>query len=98
MIGRLTANGLRLTLSVIFFLSGAASLMFETLWFRDCGLAFGNSAWASAVVLGSFMAGLAIGNALSPRLLRRWQQPLRLYGVLEITIAIFGLALVLTLP
>jgi spermidine synthase len=85
-------------LSVIFFLSGAASLLFETLWFRDCGLVFGNSAWASAVVLASFMAGLGIGNVLSPRLLRRWQQPLRLYGVLEITIAICGLALVLTLP
>lgn len=85
-------------LSVIFFLSGAASLLFETLWFRDCGLVFGNSAWASAVVLASFMAGLGIGNVLSPRLLRRWQQPLRLYGFLEITIAICGLALVLTLP
>ncbi|HEY8184318.1 MAG TPA: fused MFS/spermidine synthase, partial [Thermoanaerobaculia bacterium] len=85
-------------LSVVFFLSGAASLLFETLWFRDCGLVFGNSAWASAVVLASFMAGLGIGNVLSPRLLRRFQQPLRLYGFLEITIAICGLALVLTLP
>ncbi len=85
-------------LSVIFFLSGAASLLFETLWFRDCGLVFGNSAWASAVVLASFMAGLGIGNVLSPRLLRKWQQPLRLYGTLEITIALCALVLVLTLP
>jgi predicted membrane-bound spermidine synthase len=85
-------------LSVIFFLSGAASLLFETLWFRDCGLVFGNSAWASAIVLASFMAGLAIGNLLSPRLLRRWQRPLRLYGALEITIALCGLTLVLALP
>jgi len=85
-------------LSVIFFLSGAASLLFETLWFRDCGLVFGNSAWASAIVLASFMAGLAIGNVLSGRLLRRVRQPLRLYGVLEITIAICGLLLVLALP
>ena len=95
---RPTANGLRLTLSVIFFLSGAASLLFETLWFRNCGLVFGNSAWASAIVLASFMAGLAIGNVLSPRLLRKVERPLRLYGVLEITIAICGLLLVLALP
>src|SRR5207302_11411235 len=97
---RTTGNEQRTTaaLPVIFFLSGAASLLFETLWFRDCGLVFGNSAWASAVVLASFMAGLGIGNVLSPRLLRRWQQPLRLYGFLEIIIAICGLALVLALP
>src|SRR6266568_198014 len=54
-------------LSVIFFLSGGASLLFETPWFRECGLVFGNGAWASAIVLASFMAGLAIGNLLSPK-------------------------------
>jgi spermidine synthase len=85
-------------LSVIFFLSGAASLLFETLWFRDCGLVFGNSAFATAIVLASFMSGLAIGNVLSPRLLRRWRDPLRVYGALEIIIAICGLILVLILP
>ncbi len=85
-------------LSVIFFLSGSASLLFETLWFRACGLVFGNSAWASAIVLASFMAGLAIGNLLSPAVLRRWQEPLRVYGALEITIGVCGLILVLLLP
>src|SRR5207302_7583079 len=97
---RTTGNEQRTTaaLPVIFFLSGAASLLFETLWFRNCGLVFGNSAWSSAIVLASFMSGLAIGNVLSPRLLRLVQRPLRLYGVLEITIAICGLLLVLGLP
>ena len=45
----------------VFFLSGAAALVFETLWFRQAGLAFGNSVWASSLVLSSFMAGLALG-------------------------------------
>jgi len=85
-------------LSVIFFLSGAASLVFETLWFRLSGLAFGNSAWASAIVLASFMAGLAIGNLLSTRFVRRWRQPLRVYAALEITVGTFGLCLVILLP
>ena len=85
-------------LSVIFFLSGAASLVFETLWFRLSGLVFGNSAWASAIVLASFMAGLAIGNLLSTRFVRRWRQPLRVYAALEITVGVFGLCLVILLP
>src|SRR5687767_7906508 len=50
------------TISVIFFLSGAAALLFETLWFRLAGLVFGNSVWAASLVLASFMGGLALGN------------------------------------
>src|SRR5438105_13348512 len=102
MTDRPTANGQRPTLSValsvIFFLSGGASLLFETLWFRECGLVFGNSAWASAIVLASFMAGLAIGNLIAPKFLRRFEQPLQLYAALEITIALCGLILVFALP
>ena len=51
-------------LCVVFLLSGAAALVFETLWFRQSGLALGNTVWASALVTASFMAGLAIGNAV----------------------------------
>ena len=87
---------MRSALAAIFFLSGAASLLFETLWFRQSGLVVGNSAWASAIVLGSFMAGLAIGNVISTRL--RVEHPLRAYAVLEIVTAVSGLLLVLVLP
>ena len=54
-----------LILCAIFFISGTAALLFETLWFRQAGLSFGNSVWASSVVLASFMGGLALGNALA---------------------------------
>src|SRR5437016_298274 len=99
MTDRPTANGQRPTLSValsvIFFLSGGASLLFETLWFRECGLVFGNGIWASAIVLASFMAGLAIGNLLSPKFRG---EPLRIYAALEITIGLCGVVLVFVLP
>ena len=49
-------------LCLAFFLSGAAGLVFETLWFRQAGLMLGNSVWASSLVMGAFMAGLATGN------------------------------------
>jgi spermidine synthase len=85
-------------LCALFFLSGAAALLFETLWFRQAGLAFGNSVWASSLVLSSFMAGLALGNGLMARHGDRIRRPLRCYAFIEAVIAIAGVALVLGLP
>ena len=71
-------------LSAILFLSGIGALIFETLWLRLSGLAFGNSIWAAALILSSFMAGLALGNALAASSrIRRWR-PLYFYAVLEL--------------
>ncbi len=85
-------------LGAIFFASGAAALVFETLWFRQTGIALGNSVWASSVVLAAFMAGLALGNLLVGRYGDRLTHPLRAYALLEIVIAVTGTALVFGLP
>ena len=85
-------------LAAVFFASGMSALLFETSWFRLAGLTFGNSVWASSMVLASFMGGLAIGNAIAARLARTNVRPLRLYAALEIAIAVFGVALVFILP
>src|SRR5438876_4623666 len=85
-------------LSGILFLSGIGALIFETLWLRLSGLAFGNSVWAAASILSSFMAGLALGNALAASSrIRRWR-PLHLYAVLEVLVAFFGCTIVFGLP
>jgi len=85
-------------LRVVLLLSGAAALIFETLWFRSTKLAFGSSVWASSIVLGSFMAGLALGNGLAARYGTRIRRPLVAYAAVELTIALTGLALVIALP
>lgn len=82
----------------LFFLSGATALVFETLWFRLAGLAFGNSLWASSLVLASFMGGLAIGNGVVGRYGERLRTPLRAYGLLELLIGALGLGLVFLFP
>jgi spermidine synthase len=85
-------------LSGTLFLSGIGALIFETLWLRLSGLAFGNSVWAAALILSSFMAGLALGNALAASSrIRRWR-PLHLYAVLEVLVAFFGCTIVFGLP
>src|ERR1051326_9282517 len=84
-------------LSVVLFLSGISALIFETLWLRLSGLAFGNSIWAAALILSSFMAGLALGTAIAASTKFR-SQPLKLYAALEITVAVFGCTIVFALP
>ncbi|MCG6922043.1 MAG: spermidine synthase [Acidobacteria bacterium] len=85
-------------LSAIFFLSGAAALIFETLWFRQAGLAVGNSVWATSIVLASFMGGLALGNALAARHGGSVTRPILVYAGLELAIAASGVLLVVVLP
>jgi hypothetical protein len=46
----------------VFLISGACALAFETLWFHQARLAFGQSVWASSLVLSAFMAGMGLGN------------------------------------
>jgi spermidine synthase len=83
---------------VAFFVSGAAALAFETLWFRQAGLAFGNSISASSLVLSGFMLGMALGNLIAGRVGDRIAQPLRAYALLELIVAAGGVALVWGLP
>jgi len=88
----------RVGLYCAFFCSGVAALAFETLWFRQASLAFGNTVWASSIVLGGFMGGMAAGYALGGRVAARTGRPLAWFVALELTVAVSGSALVLALP
>ena len=84
--------------SIAFFISGAAGLIFEVVWFHRAGLVFGNSIWSTSIVLASFMGGLALGNALIGRYGHRIRQFLPAYAALEVLVALAGLALTYSLP
>ncbi|HLH32176.1 MAG TPA: fused MFS/spermidine synthase, partial [Terriglobia bacterium] len=73
---------------VIFFLSGATGLVYEVIWVRLTGLVFGNTSHAISIVLGAFMAGLALGSWKLGQKADSAANPLRLYGLLEIGIGI----------
>src|SRR5688572_26980946 len=75
-------------LYLIFFLSGATGLVYEVIWVRLTGLVFGNTSHAIAVVLGAFMAGLALGSWVLGRKADNVASALRMYGLLEIGIGI----------
>lgn len=74
-------------------LSGAAALVYESLWMRSFGLIFGGTTSAVAMVLAVFMGGLALGSALAAR--RPAAQPLRAYARVEL---LAGVTALLSLP
>ncbi len=73
---------------LMFLLSGAAGLIYEVIWFRSLSLIFGGSHLAVATVLSVFMAGLALGSYLIGKNLSRFSRLLRLYGILELGVAL----------
>ncbi len=75
----------------LFYLSGIAGLIYQVLWLRRLSMVFGVTVYAASTVLAAFMAGLAIGSALSSRVLRRGVAPLAAFGIAEILIGVTGL-------
>lgn len=82
--------------SAAFFVSGASALAFETLWFDQAGLAFGNDVWASSCVLSAFMLGMAAGHFGAARFARRIAD-LRTFAALEAVAAVAGASVVFVL-
>jgi spermidine synthase len=75
---------------LMFFLSGAAALIYQVVWVRSLTLIFGGSHLAVTAVLSIFMAGLAIGGYAIGKYVDQVRKPLRLYGLLELGIAFFA--------
>ena len=68
---------------LLFFLSGFTALLYQVIWLKMLTLTFGNTVYAVSTLLGSFMAGLALGGYWFGRIADRASFPLRLYGYLE---------------
>jgi MFS family permease len=79
--------GLLAVIYLLFFLSGAASLVYQVVWVRSLTLVFGGSHLAVTAVLSIFMTGLAIGAYIVGRRVDRTPRLLRAYGLLELGIA-----------
>ena len=78
----------------LFFLSGAAALVYQTAWHRLLGLFAGADTIAAALVVGAFLLGLGIGSLvaglLADRLSRR--AALLAFALCEVGIAAFAVA------
>lgn len=87
----------KMIIGVLFFLSGASSLIYQVVWVRMLVVVFGTSMFAVSTVLAALMAGLALGSAYFGRKVDRDGKGLRLYAKLELGIGLFALAFPLIL-
>jgi len=76
---------------LLFFFSGAIGLVYEVLWLKQLGVLFGNTTYATSMVLTVFFFGISTGNYFWGNRVSSYTSPLRLYGLLEIGIGITAL-------
>jgi predicted membrane-bound spermidine synthase len=88
--GRLPVFGL---ISVGFFASGFAALLYQVIWQRMLGLFAGSDAVTAALVVGAFLAGLGLGSLLAGFLADRLSPHRAAWGFIacEGGIAVFAL-------
>jgi predicted membrane-bound spermidine synthase len=77
-------------LYLVFVLSGAAGLIYESIWSRYLGLFVGHSAYAQIIVLTIFLGGMSLGAWGTSRRSEQLKQPLLAYAMIELTIGGIG--------
>src|SRR5579871_4600575 len=92
------SNPWNLLLLVLFFASGCAALIYEIVWFQMLQFVIGSSAISLGVLLGTFMGGMCLGSLGLVRWISPRAHPLRVYAVLELGIAILGIAILFGTP
>src|SRR5438270_12009511 len=79
-------------LCLIFVASGAAGLIYESIWTRYLGLFVGHSAYAQVIVLVIFLGGLSLRALLVWRRSETYPPPVLWYAGVELATGVLGLA------
>jgi spermidine synthase len=83
---------------LLFAGSGCAALIYEIVWFQLLQLVIGSSAVSLGLLLAAYMGGLCLGSIALPRLVSTRRNPLRVYALLELGIAAFGIIALFGVP
>src|SRR5690242_8002074 len=78
-------------LTLVFVVSGASGLIYESIWSRYLSLLVGHSAYAQIIVLVIFLGGMSLGALLVGQRSERLRQPLLWYAAVETLVGIIGL-------
>lgn len=73
------------------FASGTAALIYEVCWIRKASLVFGSTTFALSTVVAVFFLGMAAGSCVFGRVGPRLRHPLRVFGLLEVSLGVFAL-------
>ncbi len=83
---------------LLFAGSGCAALIYEIVWFQLLQLVIGSSAVSLGLLLAAYMGGLCLGSAALPRLVSSRHHPMRVYALLELGVAAFGIIALFGVP
>lgn len=78
-------------LTLVFVVSGAAGLIYESIWSRYLSLLVGHSAYAQIIVLVIFLGGMSLGALFVGRRSEQLRRPLLAYAVVEAVVGVIGL-------
>jgi predicted membrane-bound spermidine synthase len=88
---RPTDHAVTALLTLVFVISGAAGLIYESIWSRYLSLLVGHSAYAQIIVLVIFLGGMSLGALLVGQRSERLRQPLLWYAGVEALVGVIGL-------
>ncbi|HVH62134.1 MAG TPA: fused MFS/spermidine synthase [Candidatus Dormibacteraeota bacterium] len=91
-------RGLEQLVLGLFIASGAAGLIYQVVWSRELVLLFGNTSQAISTIVTAFLAGLGGGALAGGALASRSRNPLRLYGSIELGVAVLAVGLPYIFP
>ena len=97
----LETSGRRLHVQLLLllaFISGTAALIYEVLWFQLLELVIGSSPVSLGILLATFMGGTCLGSLFFPRMISKQRNPLRVYALIELGIAVAAVLAFLLLP
>ena len=83
---------------LLFAGSGCAALIYEIVWFQLLQLVIGSSAVSLGLLLAAYMGGLCVGSIALAKLVPTRHHPMRVYALLELGIAAFGLIALFGVP
>ena len=77
---------------MLFFMSGAAALVYQVLFSKELSYVFGSQAVATYTVLATYMGGMAIGAWLGGKIAAGLSKPLHAYAFCEFAIGLYCLS------
>jgi predicted membrane-bound spermidine synthase len=76
---------------LLFFLSGVAGLIYESIWSHYLKLFLGHAAYSQTLVLVIYMGGMAAGAWIAGALLKKIRNCLKIYAMVEIVLGVAAL-------
>lgn len=75
----------------LFFISGIAGLIYESIWSHYLKLFLGHAAYSQTIVLVIYMGGMALGSWLAAAKVKKSKNLLVSYAIVEILLGLFAL-------